>query len=354
MLGLSTGLMYEGFVGLTGWDPNYINDNTSHTCLMWYDFEEDSDDGTYWLNKTNASGGNRVTAKLNPNNTSGLSSDGAFVGAGSTGNAMSDKVVSSDELSICVVYTDGDDYWDENDTQTSGGANGYSVPFEFRLMEQDASSRVWRYNIFKDYNNDSPGNTNPSDWASGARPGKRIFHQWGQYASNTTTAYSTHGVSGDGGAIAPPFTPLLKQFGGVSWITYHAIDGNTDIAGKLAFGNNFDSDRWSDVDSWWPAADGTNDPLDACMKGYDVTRASGKWPYDIDFSVDDDDNKIIFNRLKSSPSTPSGYFRNLVEMNWVGTIHEVIMFEGDLYSDGTYQFLQNYLVNKYGGTGLYY
>ena len=68
MLGLSSGLMYGGFVGeLVGWDPNYINDNTSHTCLMWYDFEEDSDDGTYWLNKTNASGGNRVTAKINPN-----------------------------------------------------------------------------------------------------------------------------------------------------------------------------------------------------------------------------------------------------------------------------------------------
>ena len=348
MLGLSSGLIYEGFIGLTGWDPNYINDNTSHTCLMWYDFGLDgstgSDDGTYWLNKTNASGGDRVTAKLNPHNSAGTSFAGAFVGAGSTGNAMSDQSFSSDELSICIVFTDEDDTWNEAATTLSS----YSVPFEIRLMEQDASSRVWRYNIFKDYHNDSPGNTDPASWDGGTRPGKRIFHQWGQYASNTTSPYSTHGVTGDGGAINPPFTPLMSQNNTTpQWITYHAIDGNADIAGKLAFGDNFNSSRWSAVDSWWPAADGTNNPLDACMKGYDVSRTSGKWPYTIDFSVDDDDNKIIFNRLKP-------HALEIAEMPWEGIIHEIIMFKGDLYSDGTYQYLQNYLVNKYGGTGLYY
>tara|TARA_R100001463_G_scaffold80917_4_gene135375 strand:- start:13 stop:1077 length:1065 start_codon:yes stop_codon:yes gene_type:complete len=354
MLGLSSGLMYGGFVGeLVGWDPNYINDNTSHTCLMWYDFEEDSDDGTYWLNKTNASGGNRVTAKINPNHGSGLGT-GAFVGAGSSGNAMSNKVVSSDELSICVVFTDTDDHWNE-----SGSGGGFSVPFEFRLMEQDASSRVWRYNVFKDYQSSSVGDV--LDWNASIPPAKKIFHQWGQYASNTTSVYQAHTIVGDGGAN-PPFTPQMSQASlidgsatGVQWMTFHAIEKSasaSNVAGKVAFGDNFNSNRWSAVDSWWPLADGTNDAIDACMKGYDASCDDSKWPYDIDFSVDDSDNKIIFNRLKAS-GTPAPY-TELVDMPWEGTIHEVIMFEGDLYSDGTYQYLQNYLVLKYNSTGLFY
>ena len=119
----------------------------------------------------------------------------------------------------------------------------------------------------------------------------------------------------------------------------------------MAFGNNFNSERWSAVDSWWPTASDNVPAINACMKGFDVAinqpGGASRWPYVIDFSVDDGDNMFGFKRFQLHGTT-------LAEMPWVGIVHEIIMFKGDLYSDGTYQYLQNYLVNKYGGTGLYY
>ena len=40
MLGLSTGLMYPNMLDTIVLDPNYINENTDHTCLAWYDFTD--------------------------------------------------------------------------------------------------------------------------------------------------------------------------------------------------------------------------------------------------------------------------------------------------------------------------
>ena len=68
MLGISTGLMYQGFVDSIAMSPNEINDNTDHTCLFWYDF---TDTSTMYTNtgSTNVSSDNDLICRIDNKST---------------------------------------------------------------------------------------------------------------------------------------------------------------------------------------------------------------------------------------------------------------------------------------------
>ena len=66
-------------------------------------------------------------------------------------------------------------------------------------------------------------------------------------------------------------------------------------------------------------------------------------PFEIDLTSTSNNTYFRIGADGNDTTSPTQY--------WTGDIYEVIIMKGDMYTDGTYQDIINYLINKYGDNG---
>ena len=340
MLGLSTGLMYQGIFGEAGLSPNEINDTTGHTCLAWYDFTDattmytdagstnvssDGDAIHRITNKSSASGGDRYTTYLQQPNGSAYKPKYKVGGQGGKSYANFDGN---------YTYIGGN----RNNTGTrvgnAGGSNNFSNQNDIQSDElavffvsagfeaADAGPTNYRRAVFGFRNWQGTGNADK-------------VHLYA-YNDGLAAPYATHDVffqldpdgvgASTGVELEPPVLGVTADFKIASFLT----EENEEKA-HLAVGSNV-----GDTDAKFTVGSGT-------YYHYGVKSFGAGGPFGIDFSTTSNNN---YFRIGADGNDTTG-----VTQLWTGKIYEVIIMKGDMYTDGTYQDVINYLINKYGNNG---
>ena len=344
MLGLPGGLMWEGFVfGEAGLNPNEINDTTGHTCLAWYDFTDETTmytdagstnvssdgDAIYRItNKSSASGGDRYTTyvqqatsgfrpKYKINGQGGksyanLDGNNDFLGgnrnntqtkvgnAGSNNNFSDQDSIQSDELAVFFVSAgyEGTD---------SGPVNFRRAVFGLRNWQDNGSGDDDKVHLYV-YTDDLAAPYATHD----------AFLQLDPYPQATSTNVGVE--------VQPPIFAQTADFKITSFLT----EENEEKA-HLAVGNNIGD---------------TAVKFNVGLAGYyhyGVQPFSAGGPFEIDFSSTSNNN---YFRIGADGNDTTG-----TTQYWTGDIYEVIIMKGDMYTDGTYQDIITYLINKYGDNG---
>ena len=345
MLGLSSGLMWEGFISVeAGLSPNEINDTTDHTCLAWYDFTDETtmytdagstnvssdSDAIYRItNKSSASGGDRYTTYVQQPNGSAFrpkykingqggksyanfNGNYTYIGgnrsntenrvgnAGSSNNFSDQDSIQSDEIAVFFVSAgyEGAD---------SGPANFRRAVFGLRNWQDNGSGNNDKVHLYA-YNDalTSPFATHD------------VFLQLDPYPQATSTDV---GVEAE-----PPIFGASSDFKITSFLT----EENEEKA-HLAIGNNIGDTavkfNLSSTDYYH----------------YGVKSFSAGGPFEIDLTSTSNNTYFRIGADGNDTTSPTQY--------WTGDIYEVIIMKGDMYTDGTYQDIINYLINKYGDNG---
>ena len=340
MLGLSNGLMWEGFISAeAGLSPNEINDTTSHTCLAWYDFTDETTmytdagstnvssdgDAIYRItNKSSASGGDRYTTYVQQKSSgyrplyktggqggksyANFNGDHDYLGgnrnnletkvgnAGSSNNFSDQDSIQSDELAVFFVSAgyEGAD---------SGPVNFRRAVFGLRNWQDNGSGDDDKVHLYA-YN----------DALAFPYATHDVFLQLDPYPQATSTNV--------GGETQPPIlgqtadfkiTSFLTEENGSEYLTVGNNVGDTSV--KFALG-------------------GTN---------YYHHGSSSFDTFEIDLSTTSNNNYFRIGADGNDTTGTSQY--------WTGDIYEVIIMKGDMYTDGTYQDIITYLINKYGDNG---
>jgi hypothetical protein len=334
MLGLSNGLMYQGILAEVGLSPNEINDTTDHTCLAWYDFTDAttmyvdggvtnvaSDGNAIYriTNKSNASGGDRYTTYIQQQ-TSAFRPTYKIDGQGSKSYANFDG--NNDFLG-----------GNRNTTQTKVGNAGSSNNFSDQNSIQSDEIAVFFVSAGYEAADSGPSNFRRAvfglrNWQGTGNDDKVHLYA---YNDALTSPYATHDVffqlspdtgSNIGGETQPPILGATTDFKITSFLT------EENGSEYLTIGNNV-----GDTSAKFTLS-GTN---------YYHHGTSSFDTFEIDFSTTSNNN---YFRIGADGNDTTG-----VTQYWTGRIYEVIIMKGDMYTDGTYQDIINYLINKYGNNG---
>jgi|MDSZ01.1.fsa_nt_gb hypothetical protein len=335
MLGLSTGLMYQGIFGEAGLSPNEINDTTGHTCLAWYDFTDattmytdagstnvsSDDDAIHRItNKSSASGGDRYTTYLQQPNGSAYKPKYKVGGQGGKSYANFDGN---------YTYIGGN----RDNTGTRVGNAGSSNNFSDQNDIQ--SDEIAVFFVSAGYEAADPGPSNFRRAVFGFRnwQGTGNDDKVHMYAYNDalTSPFATHDVffqldpdtgSNVGGETQPPILGATSDFKIASFLT------EENGSEYLTIGNNVGD---------------TSTKFTLSGTDYYHHGTSSFNTFEIDFSTTSNNN---YFRIGADGNDTTG-----ITQLWTGRIYEVIIMKGDMYTDGTYQDIINYLTNKYGNNG---
>jgi len=340
MLGVSTGLMYQGFVDSIAMSPNDINDNTDHTCLFWYDFTDAStmytDTGSTNVssdndlicridNKSTATGGDRVTTYLQQlftskkpkYKTAGYASFngtdeylggqrnnlGSYVGNAGTNCFSNQNSVDGNALSLFVVS--------ERTGAFSGSSAQVAYTFDMKLTFDNSGNDDEYRLYYGETPIHSPSGTVHSWFFVEMDPGdgsaKTLTSLGTGVGSARDILCHTQPASSNYDAVIVPQTKSIL----VSPNNTHVTRGGYENLGSGLQGTVLGTD-WYNYD---------ND-------------TSKNHNYNIDFSSTDNDNYIAIGALNDISST-TGF--------WPGNIKHVILIKGDMYLDNTYQNLLEYL-----------
>lgn len=335
MLGLSTGLMYQGIFGEAGLSPNEINDTTGHTCLAWYDFTDattmytdagstnvsSDDDAIHRItNKSSASGGDRYTTYLQQPNGSAYKPKYKVGGQGGKSYANFDGnytyIGGNRDNTGTRVGNAGssNNFSNQNDIQSDEIAVFFvSAGFE----AADAGPTNFRRAVFGFRNWQGTGNDDK-------------VHMYA-YNDALTSPHATHDIffqlspdtgSNVGGETQPPILGATADFKIASFLT------EENGSEYLTIGNNVGD---------------TSAKFTLSGTDYYHHGTSSFDTFEIDFSTTSNNN---YFRIGADGNDTTG-----ITQLWTGRVYEIIIMKGDMYTDGAYQDMISYLINKYGNNG---
>ena len=341
MLGLPGGLMWEGFISVeAGLSPNEINDTTDHTCLAWYDFTDETtmytdagstnvssdSDAIYRItNKSSASGGDRYTTYLQQPNGSAYRPKYKVNGQGGKSYANFDGN---------YTYIGGN----RNNTETRVGNAGSSNNFSNHNSIQSDEIAVFFVSAGYEAADAGPANFRRAvfglrNWQDNGSGNDDKVHLYA-YNDDLTSPYATHDVffqldphpqatsTNVGGETQPPIFGQTADFKIASFLT------EENGSEYLTVGNNVGD---------------TSTKFTLNYTDYYHYGTSSFDTFEIDFSTTSNNN---YFRIGADGNDTTG-----ITQLWTGKIYEVIIMKGDMYTDGTYQDIINYLINKYGDNG---